>query len=63
MSMKSFLISAKKTTLILTLSIFVALSAVAQNDPQVALAKKQNELDRQRIELEKRNLELQRKEI
>src|SRR5882724_3004852 len=35
----------------------------AQNDPQVAIAKKQAELDRQRIELEKKSLELQQKEL
>jgi len=35
----------------------------AQNDPQVAIAKKQAELDRQRIELEKKSLELKQKEL
>lgn len=35
----------------------------AQNDPQVAIAKKQAELERQRIELEKKSLELQQKEL
>jgi outer membrane protein OmpA-like peptidoglycan-associated protein len=35
----------------------------AQNDPQMAIAKKQADLDRQRIELEKRSLELKQKEI
>src|SRR5438132_11720516 len=35
----------------------------AQNDPQVAMAKKQAELERQRIELEKRSLELKQKEL
>ena len=35
----------------------------AQNDPQVAIAQKQADLDRQRIELEKRSLELKQKEI
>lgn len=35
----------------------------AQNDPQVALAKKQAELERQRIELEKKSLELKQKEL
>ena len=34
-----------------------------QNDPQVAIAKKQAELDRQRIELEKKSLELKQKEL
>jgi outer membrane protein OmpA-like peptidoglycan-associated protein len=35
----------------------------AQNDPQVAIAKKQAELDRQRIELERKSLELKQKEL
>jgi len=35
----------------------------AQNDPQVAIAKKQAELDRQRIELEKKSVELKQKEL
>jgi outer membrane protein OmpA-like peptidoglycan-associated protein len=35
----------------------------AQNDPQVAIAKKQADLDRQRIELEKKSLELKQKEL
>src|SRR2546425_4344019 len=35
----------------------------AQNDPQVAIAKKQAELERQRLELEKKSLELQQKEL
>ena len=35
----------------------------AQNDPQVAMAKKQAELERQRIELEKKSLELKKKEL
>jgi outer membrane protein OmpA-like peptidoglycan-associated protein len=35
----------------------------AQNDPQVAMAKKQAELERQRIELEKKSLELKQKEL
>src|SRR5438094_5154616 len=34
-----------------------------QNDPQVAIAKKQAELERQRIELEKKSLELQQREL
>lgn len=45
------------------LSIFVASLLHAQNDPQIAIAKKQAELDRQRIELEKRSVELQQKEL
>ena len=40
-----------------------SLSIFAQNDPQVAIAKKQAELDRQRIELEKKSLELKQKEL
>ena len=40
-----------------------SLSIFAQNDPQVAIAKKQAELDRQRIELEKKNLELKQREL
>jgi outer membrane protein OmpA-like peptidoglycan-associated protein len=35
----------------------------AQNDPQVAIAEKQADLDRQRIELEKKSVELKQKEI
>src|SRR6266852_8124402 len=35
----------------------------AQNDPQLAIAKKQAELDRQRIELERKSLELQQREL
>lgn len=35
----------------------------AQNDPQVALARKQAELERQRLELEKKSLQLQQKEL
>ena len=35
----------------------------AQNDPQVAIAQKQADLDRQRIELEKKSVELKQKEI
>jgi len=35
----------------------------AQNDPQVAIAKKQAELDRQKIALEKKRLELEEKEL
>jgi len=40
-----------------------SLSIFAQNDPQVAIAKKQAELDRQRIELEKKSFELKQKEL
>ena len=35
----------------------------AQNDPEAAIAKKQADLDRQRLELEKKNLELQQREL
>jgi outer membrane protein OmpA-like peptidoglycan-associated protein len=49
---------------IVALSILSGISVVwAQNDPQVAIAKKQAELERQRIELEKKSLELQQKEL
>jgi outer membrane protein OmpA-like peptidoglycan-associated protein len=40
-----------------------ASTAFAQDDPEVAIARKQAELDRQRIELEKKSLELQQKEL
>jgi outer membrane protein OmpA-like peptidoglycan-associated protein len=36
---------------------------LAQNDPEAAIAKKQAELERQRIALEKKSLELQQKEL
>jgi outer membrane protein OmpA-like peptidoglycan-associated protein len=50
--------------LFFALSILTNISIVrAQNDPQVAIAKKQGELDRQRIELEKRSLELKQREL
>jgi len=49
---------------IVALSILSGVSVVwAQNDPQVTIAKKQAELERQRIELEKKSLELQQKEL
>src|ERR1700737_1198970 len=55
---------SKIICLIVTLSILTGVSSIyAQNDPQVAIAKKQAELDRQRIELEKKSLELQQKEL
>jgi outer membrane protein OmpA-like peptidoglycan-associated protein len=53
---------SKVTVLFVALSILHAVSS-AQNDPQVAIAKKQAELDRQRIELEKKNLELKQREL
>ena len=50
--------------LFFALSILTNISIVqAQNDPQVAIAKKQAQLERQRIELEKKSLELQQKEL
>ena len=53
-----------KFLLCVILSILTGLSALrAQNDPQVAIAKKQAQLERQRIELEKKSLELQQKEL
>ena len=35
----------------------------AQNDPELAIAKKQAELERQRLDLEKKSLELKQKEL
>jgi outer membrane protein OmpA-like peptidoglycan-associated protein len=50
--------------LFFVLSILTNISiARAQNDPQLAIAKKQAQLERQRIELEKKSLELQQKEL
>jgi outer membrane protein OmpA-like peptidoglycan-associated protein len=52
------------TLLAIVLSISFALpDLAAQNDPQVAIARKQAELEKQRLELEKRSLELQQKEL
>ena len=53
---------SKVAVLFVALSILPAVNS-AQNDPQVAIAKKQAELDRQRIELEKKNLELKQREL
>jgi outer membrane protein OmpA-like peptidoglycan-associated protein len=53
---------SKVTVLFFALSILPAVS-FAQNDPHVAIAKKQAELDRQRIELEKNTLELKQREL
>jgi outer membrane protein OmpA-like peptidoglycan-associated protein len=54
----------KFTFLSFALLILIGVSvALAQNDPQAAIAKKQAQLERQRIELEKKSLELQQKEI
>jgi outer membrane protein OmpA-like peptidoglycan-associated protein len=59
-----------KTKVAISVLLFFALSILtnisivrAQNDPQVAIAKKQAQLERQRIELEKKSLELQQKEL
>src|SRR5260370_23265693 len=50
--------------LFVALPILIGISVVrSQNDPQVAIAKKQAQLEHQRIELEKRSLELQQKEL
>ena len=53
---------SKVTVLFFALSTLPAVS-FAQNDPHVAIAKKQAELDRQRIELEKKSLELKQREL
>jgi outer membrane protein OmpA-like peptidoglycan-associated protein len=53
---------SKVTVLFVALSILHAVS-FAQNDPHVAIAKKQAELDRQRVELDKKNLELKQREL
>lgn len=56
--------SGPKTLLCVALSMLTGVCVIrAQNDPQVAIAKKQAELERQRIELEKKSLELQQKEL
>ena len=56
--------SSKIAVLLSVLSILLIAPTVnAQNDPQIAIAKKQAELERQRIELEKKSLELQQKEL
>jgi outer membrane protein OmpA-like peptidoglycan-associated protein len=47
----------------MTSMLMGAAVVLGQNDPQVALAKKQAELDRQRIELEKKSLELKQREL
>lgn len=50
--------------LCVTLSILSEATTLrAENDPQVAIAKKQAELDRQRIELEKKSVDLQQREL
>jgi len=55
--------SARLSFLLVVLIIGGAAAVRAQNDPQVAIAKKQAQLERQRIELEKKSLELQQKEL
>src|SRR2546428_9596527 len=56
--------SGPKTLVCVGLSMLTGVCVIcAQNDPQVAIAKKQAELERQRIELEKKSLELQQKEL
>src|ERR1700682_754339 len=48
----------------ITLSILCCMSLLgAQNDPELAIAKKQAELERQRLDLEKKSLDLQQKEL
>jgi outer membrane protein OmpA-like peptidoglycan-associated protein len=62
--MKMLSTSGGKLVLSLALSIFCGASLLcAQNDPQLAIAKKQAELERQRLELDKRSLELKQKEL
>ena len=60
---KMSLHGARLSFLLVVLVIGAAVATFAQNDPQVAIAKKQAELDRQRIELEKKSLELKQKEL
>ena len=59
--------SFRTRSTIFLLVAFCSLTAgpvlLGQNDPQVAIAKKQAELERQRIELEKKSIELQQKEL
>src|ERR1700682_1796393 len=48
----------------ITLSILCCMSLLgAQNDPELAIAKKQAELERQRLDLEKKSLDLRQKEL
>ena len=55
---------SKIAVLVVTLSILCSVSLLcAQNDPQLAIAKKQAELERQRLDLEKKSLELNQKEL
>jgi outer membrane protein OmpA-like peptidoglycan-associated protein len=49
---------------LIALSILTKVTVIsAQNDPQMAIAKKQAELERQRLQLEQKSLELQQKEL
>ena len=59
-------ISAISVRLVCCAALLVASSVSvvrAQNDPEAASAKKQADLDRQRLELEKKSLELQQREL
>jgi outer membrane protein OmpA-like peptidoglycan-associated protein len=49
----------------LLLGLFIVSPSVvnAQNDPEIVIARKQAELDKQRIELEKKSIELQQKQL
>jgi len=48
---------------LVVVSLAGSTAAFAQNNPEAAIAKKQAELERQRIALEKRSVELQQKEL
>src|ERR1700676_4944612 len=62
--MKNLSHTGGKLFLGMTLSILCSVSLLcAQNDPQLAIAKKQAELERQRLELENKSLELRQKEL
>jgi outer membrane protein OmpA-like peptidoglycan-associated protein len=62
--MKNLSESGGKLLVVITLSIFCSMSLLgAQNDPELAIAKKQAELERQRLNLEKKSLELKQKEL
>jgi outer membrane protein OmpA-like peptidoglycan-associated protein len=52
-----------RSLLFLALVGAAGVTMLAQNDPDAAIAKKQAELERQRIALEKKSLELQQKEL
>ena len=65
--MKSLSKAASKVLLLQSLVVLLIctdLSVVrGQNDPQAAIAKKEAELERQRIDLQKKSIELQQKEL